>query len=100
MATRANGSPAARFLGIERHWFTFIDGAESATSRAGVPQDEKRRGLIAPALADIWTARFLTNRMKILLAQNTFETQIVGASRGFDFDPVGMSSRHSALAGW
>jgi hypothetical protein len=26
----------ARFFGIERQWFTFIDGAEPATARAGV----------------------------------------------------------------
>ena len=56
------------------------------------PRIKKRRRLVAPALADVRAARFFANRVKIFLAHETFQAQVVGIARRFDFDPVGMSS--------
>ena len=84
----------ARLFGIERQRLAFVDGAKTAAARAGVAENQKRRGLVAPALADIRTARLLTDRVKIFLAHQVFEPQIVGITWRFDFDPVGMSSAH------
>ena len=58
----------ARFFGIERLRFAFINGAKTATASAGVAEDQKRRGFVTPALADIRTARLFADGVEIFLA--------------------------------
>ena len=87
----------ARFLGIESGWLALVNGTKPAAARTGIAEDEKGCRLVAPALADVGAARLLTNRMKILFAQNMFQAQVVGIPWGFDFDPVGMSSRQVSI---
>src|SRR5262249_33958467 len=86
----------AGFLGIKSKGLPLIDGAKAAAPRTGVSQDQKRRGFIAPALADVGAARLFTNRVEIFLPQDALEPEVIRIPRRFDFYPVGMSSRHGA----
>ena len=84
----------ARFFGIEGQRLAFVDGAEPTAARAGVAENQERRRLVAPALADVRAARLLANRVQVFLAHEALEAQVVGISRRFDFDPIGMPSGH------
>ena len=43
----------ARFFRVQSQRLAFVDGAKTATARAGIAEDQKRCGLIAPAFANI-----------------------------------------------
>src|SRR5689334_3309533 len=83
----------AGLLRIKSQRLPLVDGTKAAAPCASISQDEKRGGFVAPALADVGAARFLTNGMEIFLSQNTLQPEIIGIARRFDFDPVGMSAR-------
>ena len=60
-----------------------------ASTGALVTHDHERRGAFAEALANIGAGGFLTNRVQIVLAQNTFDVVKPGArGRRLDPDPV------------
>jgi len=58
----------ARLFGVKRQRFAFVDRAEAAAASAGVAKNQKGRGLVAPAFADVRTARFLTHGVEFFLA--------------------------------
>ena len=84
----------ARLFGVERERLALIDGTKTAAARASVAENQKRRCLVAPALTDVRAARLFANRVQVFLAHELFEAKVVGITRRFDFDPVGMSARH------
>src|SRR5262249_14667102 len=51
-------------------------------------------GLVAPAFTDVRAARLLAHGVEVLLAHQALQPQVVGITRRFDFDPVGMTARH------
>src|SRR5690606_17070945 len=55
--------------------------------RAGVPQEHHRRGTGAPAFADIGTACFLANRVKIELAQRPLQVGVLLPARRTHLEP-------------
>ena len=87
----------ARLFRVQRQRLAFVNSTKTAAPRAGIAEDQKRCGLIAPAFANIRTACLLANRVEVFLPQDTLQTEIVRVSRWFDFDPIWMSSRHGAL---
>ena len=87
-------SDIARLFRIEGERFTFVDGTKSTAARTSIAQNQECCGFVAPALANIWTARLFTNRVQVFFAHEALQPEVVGITRRFDFDPVGVSAGH------
>src|SRR5437660_6861359 len=76
-----------RLLPVQPQWTARFDGAEATTARTHSPKNHKRRCLMAPALADIGTARLLTDGMQRLTAHQLLELIVIFAPWGLDLQP-------------
>ena len=55
----------AWFIRVKPAGFAFTDGAEAAVARADIAAQHERGGAIGPALKNVRTLGFLTNRVQI-----------------------------------
>jgi hypothetical protein len=55
----------SRLFRIECARLSFADRAEAAMTGADVAAQHERRGAVRPAFKDIWTARFLADRVEV-----------------------------------
>ena len=79
---------------MEGERLTFVDRSRPAAARTHIAENQECRGTVAPALANIWTARLFTYRVQVFFAHEALQPKVVGITRRFDFDPIGMSARH------
>src|SRR5579872_225610 len=78
----------ARFVPIDRFWTSFGDGAETATPRADITQQQKRRSLVIPALPNVRTLRRLAHSVQSQPAGQFLQIMEVVADRGFRPQPL------------
>ena len=78
-------------MGVERGRQTGAHIAEGAGAGADFAHDHHRGVLLAPALADVGTARFLANGDEIVLAHDLLGFAVNGRTGRLDPDPVGLA---------
>ena len=63
--------------------------AKGASARADLAHDHHGRVTLAPAFADVWTARFFANGDKLVVAHDLGRVLIAFSAGRFYTDPVG-----------
>ena len=68
----------ARFGGVKRARLTLAHRTKSAVTRADIAAEHKGSSAVSPALKDVWTLCFLTNRVQVQALNQLQQVILVG----------------------